>query len=62
MKKLKRNCKRLDLLPEEKLRSLPSEAKQESERFYGEKQDRRSLTKNKPVIKTRSKIYRIFSK
>lgn len=49
-------------MPEEKLHSLPSEAKQESERFYRERQDKRRLPRNKPVIKTRSKIFRIFSK
>ncbi len=65
MKKHPRDCKRLDILPAEKLRTLPVEAKQESERFYRERSNKRSLQKNKkdkPVIKTQSRIFRIFSK
>jgi len=65
MKRYRRDCKRLDILPPEKLRTLPVEARQESERFYRERSNRRSLQKDKkdkPVIRTQSRIFRIFSK
>jgi len=62
MKKIAKNCKRLDLLPVEKLRSLPAEAKRESDRFYRSQNNVRTTRKGKPVIKAASKIFRIFSK
>jgi hypothetical protein len=48
------------MIPDEELRRLPDEAKEESDRFFRKKSNVLAMKKDKPVVTTKGRIFRIF--